>query len=127
MILTGDDIGMKMTPRALEIQETLDQLDEEIKTMRQTQKNQRDMMYAELGKEFYKASGAKSYAEAFSKIEDTTSQPTQEAHHMAINDNDIQFLTTMAHHMTQGDNGNWRLSREELQKLVNHIHDMFLS
>lgn len=118
---------MEMTSKAEKIQNELDQLDEEIKSMRQTQKAKREMMYAELGKEFYKATGSKSYAEAFSKIRtvcDTSMNVSQSTDF--IDKQDIQFLMNTAYHMTKGDNGNWRLSREELQTLVNRIHEMFV-
>ncbi len=117
---------MEMTTKAEKIQNELDKLDEEIKVMRQSQKTQREMMFTELGKEFYKATGSKSYAEAFSKIGtacDTSLGVSQSNDFM--DEQDIQFLMNMAHQMTKGDNGNWRLSREELQTLVNRIHDMF--
>lgn len=119
---------MEMTTKAEKIQNELDKLDEEIKVMRQSQKTQREMMFTELGKEFYKATGSKSYAEAFSKIGtacDTSSSVSQS--NDFIDEQDIQFLMNMAHQMKKGDNGNWRLSREELQALVNYIHDMFVT
>lgn len=117
---------MQMTSKAQKIQNELNRLDKEIKIMRQNQKNQREMMYAELGKEFYKASGAKSYAEAFAKIgiASDTSLGVSQSNNL-MDEQDIQFLMNIVHHMTKGDNGNWRLPREELQTLVNRVHDMF--
>lgn len=117
---------MEMTLKAQKIQNELDRLDEEIKGMYQKRKEKRDLMYIELGKEFYKATESKSYAEAFSKIgtvSDTSLGVSQSNNLM--NEQDIQFLMNIVHHMTKGDNGNWRLPREELQTLVNRVHDMF--
>lgn len=114
----------EMSNKAIKAQEELDKLDEDLKMIREKQKQNREVLYSELGKAYYKASGAKSYQEAFSKLDKLPREelPGQED---VIDQEHLNKIQNYVSHMNVNENGDWRLPYDELQKFVNEMHEIF--